>query len=41
MSLYPNELVRRTMVMVKPKANKKYRTKKEKEKDAIVEITLG
>jgi hypothetical protein len=29
------------MVVVEPKADKKYKTKKEKEKDAVVEITLG
>jgi hypothetical protein len=43
MSLYPDELVLRTMVVVEPKGKKKYKTEKEKEKDAIVEdlITLG
>ncbi len=41
--MYLDELVPITMVVVEPKANKKYKTKKKKENDAVVEdlITLG
>jgi hypothetical protein len=43
MSLYLDELVLKTMVVVEPKGKKKYKTEKEKEKDVVVEdlITLG